>query len=109
MAKASFFNIAGAKGSQGDKGEKGADGKSGVKYVRWGRTTCPSGAEVVYKGRDKPFCRIQTNFSIKETFSSASVTGIIYADKHSHNGEFSSAFKISKAGQSPSVELVPEG
>ena len=25
-------------------------GTSGVKYVRWGRTTCPSGAQVVYKG-----------------------------------------------------------
>ena len=25
-------------------------GISGVKYVRWGRTTCPSGAQVVYKG-----------------------------------------------------------
>ena len=23
----------------------------GVAYVRWGRTVCPSGAEVVYKGR----------------------------------------------------------
>jgi len=40
----------GAEGDQGDKGEKGSDGKSGVKYVRWGRTTCPSGAEIVYKG-----------------------------------------------------------
>ena len=41
----------GEKGSQGDKGEKGqAVGISGVKYVRWGRTTCPSGAQVVYKG-----------------------------------------------------------
>jgi len=41
----------GEKGSQGDKGEKGqAVGTSGVKYVRWGRTTCPSGAQVVYKG-----------------------------------------------------------
>ena len=42
----------GPKGNQGDKGEKGQDGKSGVKYVRWGRTTCPSGAEIVYKGKD---------------------------------------------------------
>jgi len=40
----------GPKGDQGSKGDKGEDGKSGVKYVRWGRTTCPSGAEVVYKG-----------------------------------------------------------
>lgn len=37
----------GARGVQGAKGEKGP---SGVKYVRWGRTTCPSGAQVVYKG-----------------------------------------------------------
>ena len=22
-----------------------------MKYVRWGRTTCPSGAEIVYKGK----------------------------------------------------------
>lgn len=76
-----------------------------MKYVRWGRTTCPSGAEIVYKGRDKPFCKIEKKFSIKEAFSSASVTGIIYADKHSHNGEFSSAFKISKAGQSPGSQI----
>ena len=42
----------GLKGPQGTKGEKGKEGagKSGVKYVRWGRTTCPGGAEVVYKG-----------------------------------------------------------
>ena len=42
----------GLKGPQGTKGEKGKEGagKSGVKYVRWGRTTCPAGADVVYKG-----------------------------------------------------------
>ena len=42
----------GAKGPQGPKGEKGQEGtgKSGVKYVRWGKTTCPSGAQIVYKG-----------------------------------------------------------
>ena len=42
----------GLKGPQGPKGEKGKEGagKSGVKYVRWGRTTCPGGAVVVYKG-----------------------------------------------------------
>ncbi|XP_078342927.1 short-chain collagen C4-like [Oculina patagonica] len=42
----------GDKGSQGVKGEKGRDGtvKSGVQYIRWGRTTCPSGAQEVYKG-----------------------------------------------------------
>ena len=22
-----------------------------MKYVRWGRTTCPSGAQIVYKGK----------------------------------------------------------
>ncbi|XP_020623243.1 short-chain collagen C4-like [Orbicella faveolata] len=40
----------GAVGAQGAKGEKGQTGMSGAKYVRWGRTTCPSGAEIVYKG-----------------------------------------------------------
>ena len=42
----------GLKGPQGPKGEKGKEGagKTGVKYVRWGRTTCPGGAELVYKG-----------------------------------------------------------
>jgi len=40
----------GPKGDQGSKGDKGQDGKSGVKYIRWGRTTCPNGAEIVYKG-----------------------------------------------------------
>ncbi|XP_073248019.1 uncharacterized protein [Porites lutea] len=42
----------GAQGPQGAKGEKGQDGagNSGVQYVRWGRTTCPSGAQIVYKG-----------------------------------------------------------
>ena len=23
-----------------------------MKYVRWGRTTCPSGADIVYKGKE---------------------------------------------------------
>ncbi|XP_068731435.1 short-chain collagen C4-like [Montipora capricornis] len=42
----------GTQGPQGAKGEKGQKGtaESGVKYVRWGRTTCPSGAQIVYKG-----------------------------------------------------------
>ena len=46
----------GAQGPQGAKGEKGKDGtgKSGVKYVRWGKTTCPSGAQIVYKGNAFP-------------------------------------------------------
>ena len=39
----------GAKGPQGAKGEKG---QSGVKYIRWGRTTCPGGAQIVYKGNE---------------------------------------------------------
>ena len=44
----------GAQGPQGAKGEKGQDGagKSGVKYVRWGRTTCPKHAQIVYKGKE---------------------------------------------------------
>ena len=44
----------GAQGPQGAKGEKGQDGtgNSGVKYVRWGRTTCPRGAQIVYKGKE---------------------------------------------------------
>ena len=45
-----FCYVAGANGDQGSKGDKGLDGNSGVKYVRWGRTTCPGGAEIVYKG-----------------------------------------------------------
>ena len=44
----------GTKGPQGTKGQRGQDGSgsSGVKYVRWGRTTCPSGAQIVYKGKE---------------------------------------------------------
>ena len=43
----------GLEGPRGLKGEKGQDGTgaSGVKYVRWGRTSCPSGAQIVYKGK----------------------------------------------------------
>ena len=42
----------GLKGPSGPKGDRGKDGAagSGVKYVRLVRTTCPSGAEIVYKG-----------------------------------------------------------
>ena len=45
----------GDKGPQGLKGEKGQEGagKSGVKYVRWGKTTCANGAQIVYKGETK--------------------------------------------------------
>ncbi|XP_067025658.1 uncharacterized protein [Acropora muricata] len=41
----------GSQGPQGTKGEKGQDGTrtSGVKYVRWGRTSCPNGAQIVYQ------------------------------------------------------------
>ena len=40
----------GRTGEKGSQGEKGQSEKSGVKYVRWGRTTCPRGADIVYKG-----------------------------------------------------------
>ena len=52
----------GAQGPQGAKGEKGQDGvgTSGVKYVRWGRTICPSGSQVVYKGMQKEAYMIVT-------------------------------------------------
>ena len=40
----------GDKGAQGVKGDKGQAASSGVKYVRWGKTTCPNGAQIVYKG-----------------------------------------------------------
>ena len=52
-----FCFAPGPKGDQGSKGDKGQDGKSGVKYIRWGRTTCPSGADVVYKGKYRSMCR----------------------------------------------------
>ena len=47
----------GEKGLKGDIGEKGMIGpkgdmgSSGVVYIRWGRTTCPNGADRVYYGR----------------------------------------------------------
>ena len=43
----------GRPGAQGAKGEKGQLWKTGVKYVRWGRTTCPNGAQIVYKGKGR--------------------------------------------------------
>ena len=57
----------GAVGAQGAKGEKGQTGESGVKYVRWGRTTCPSGAEIVYKGTssDQLMNQLSSDFLIK--------------------------------------------
>ena len=39
----------GDKGAQGVKGDKGQAASSGVKYVRWGKTSCPNGAQIVYK------------------------------------------------------------
>ena len=46
---------AGRDGVNGDKGMKGDVGPAGpssggVTYVRWGRTTCPNTAELVYEG-----------------------------------------------------------
>ena len=49
--------LPGEKGLKGDIGEKGMIGpkgdmgSSGVVYIRWGRTTCPNGADSVYYGR----------------------------------------------------------
>ena len=40
----------GVKGAQGAKGDKGKAASSGVKYVRWGKTSCPNGVQIVYKG-----------------------------------------------------------
>ena len=45
----------GKKGDTGDKGEKGETGPAGptsggVVYTRWGRKSCPTGAELVYEG-----------------------------------------------------------
>lgn len=63
----------GAKGDQGAKGEKGQEGagKSGVKYVRWGRTTCPSGSQIVYKGK----ALFQT-FSLRTFFGNKLVSSV---------------------------------
>ena len=58
----------GAQGPQGAKGEKGQDGagQSGVKYVRWGRTTCPNGAQIVYKGKGD--LQLYFNFNFASLF-----------------------------------------
>ena len=40
----------GYTGLTGSKGQKG-DTNSGTTYIRWGRTTCPSGAVMLYNGR----------------------------------------------------------
>ena len=46
---------AGLPGPAGPPGPKGLDatnaGTSGAVYVRWGRTTCPQGSELGYKGK----------------------------------------------------------
>ncbi|XP_078698444.1 uncharacterized protein LOC144925972 isoform X2 [Branchiostoma floridae x Branchiostoma belcheri] len=43
--------LQGSKGQKGDSGSTGLQGsKGGAVYVRWGRTTCPSGATKVYNG-----------------------------------------------------------
>ena len=39
----------GAPGENGSPAEPGSN-SSGVSYVRWGRTTCPGEAEIVYTG-----------------------------------------------------------
>lgn len=46
----------GPRGPQGPSGQNGARGppgrsRGGVEYIRWGKTSCPSGANIVYKGR----------------------------------------------------------
>ena len=51
----------GVKGERGDKGEKGEKGETGpvgqagpksggVVYTRWGRKSCPTGAQLLYEG-----------------------------------------------------------
>ncbi|XP_048578123.1 short-chain collagen C4 isoform X2 [Nematostella vectensis] len=41
----------GAQGGTGARGPPGPRGSSGVQYVRWGKTSCPRSARLVYKGR----------------------------------------------------------
>ena len=41
----------GARGLRGLKGNSGKSGGGGVDYIRWGRTTCPGHAQLVYKGK----------------------------------------------------------
>ena len=45
----------GDKGEKGEKGETGARGDAGPKsggvvYTRWGRKSCPTGAQLLYEG-----------------------------------------------------------
>ena len=48
-------SIRGEKGDRGDPGIPGQDiphpGNVGTTYVRWGRRTCPSTADLVYEGK----------------------------------------------------------
>ena len=41
--------LQGPNGAQGPRGPPGPK-SGGVQYIRWGRTSCPSGANLVYKG-----------------------------------------------------------
>ncbi|KXJ27293.1 Short-chain collagen C4 [Exaiptasia diaphana] len=43
----------GPQGPSGQNGPRGPPGRSrgGVEYIRWGKTSCPYGADLVYKGR----------------------------------------------------------
>jgi len=50
-----YFNTTGPRGFQGPSGHRGFTGPpgrngGGVEYIRWGRTSCPYGADKVYKG-----------------------------------------------------------
>ncbi|XP_003385621.2 PREDICTED: short-chain collagen C4-like isoform X4 [Amphimedon queenslandica] len=47
--------VKGERGDKGEKGETGARGKTGPKsggvvYTRWGRKSCPTGAQLLYEG-----------------------------------------------------------
>ena len=42
--------VAGSVGPRGPKGNRGSQSGGGVQYIRWGRTTCPSHTQLVYKG-----------------------------------------------------------
>ena len=48
--KGDFRGEKGDRGFSGQKGSKGDAGSGGVTYVRWGRTVCPQGTNIVYTG-----------------------------------------------------------
>ena len=52
--------LQGPRGSQGPQGPHGLPGQQGAVYTRWGRTTCPTGAQLVYSGRAGGSRRDQT-------------------------------------------------